>query len=211
MSPTARSSCPPEVLRCLPFYAEGVLSEPERGRVDAHAAACPACRDELEMIAGRAQPIAADIPDGEAIYARILGLIEAQEVDRSETPEATPSARRAWLVPVAAAAMVLLALGAGLWLGTAGLGPASTEPLYKTAAEPGQPFHIELDVLFRTEATAERINSSLRAIGGEIVAGPTRLGVYRVRLDRDSDAVAAAELLQAEGAGVATFAEPSHP
>jgi hypothetical protein len=63
-----------------------------------------------------------------------------------------------------------------------------------------------LDVVFRPDATAERIHAALRAIGGEIVSGPTQLGVYRVRLGPAADASAAAQVLRGEG-GVAAFAE----
>jgi hypothetical protein len=119
-------------------------------------------------------------------------------------------------IPARAAAAVVAAAGAGalaMWLGSRVL---SQEPVYHTAAAPAevaasaQP-GLAIDVVFRPDATAERIRAALRAIGGEIVSGPTQLGVYHVRLSPSADASAAAQALRGEGRGVASFAEPAPP
>ena len=68
-----------------------------------------------------------------------------------------------------------------------------------------------LDVVFADGAPAARITELLRALGGEIAAGPTPLGRYRVRLPAGSDAAAAARRLRSEGAGVVLLAEPALP
>jgi hypothetical protein len=85
------------------------------------------------------------------------------------------------------------------------------EPVYRTAGETPtlateQPV---LDVVFRDDADARRIRAALRAVNGQIVAGPTELGRYRVRLGAGADARAAAHALAAEEAGVAVYAEPA--
>ena len=64
-------------------------------------------------------------------------------------------------------------------------------------------------MVFREDAKAEEIHSALRAVGGQIVAGPTQLGVYRVQLGTGADLTAAAQSLRGDELGVATFAEPS--
>lgn len=219
MTRSARVDCPPEVLRSIPWYAEEALSEAGRARLESHAAECASCRLELDQVAGRAPADASELPDPDAMYARILGRIDALELGsgaRSAPPRRARLAR-VWIAPLAAAASVLLALGAGLWLG-ARTGPGAIAPdpaqIYTLASQPGAAAAAALpalDVVFRTDATAERITAALRGIGAEIVAGPTRLGVYRVHLASSGDASAAAEMLRAEGSGVATFAEPIRP
>jgi len=66
----------------------------------------------------------------------------------------------------------------------------------------------ELEVVLRSDATASQLQTALRAIDAELVAGPTALGRYRVRLPAGADASAAATALRAPETGVASFAEP---
>jgi len=82
---------------------------------------------------------------------------------------------------------------------------AAGEATSSVAAAPTGP---SLDVVFRPDASAEGIHTALRSIEGEIVSGPTQLGVFRVVLDPAADVTAAARVLQGEGQGVATFAQP---
>ena len=116
--------------------------------------------------------------------------------------------------PVALAASLALALLSG-GLGVAGsqwfeAAPAAS---YQLAGEEKAVIAAAdlpaLDVVFRADAKAESIHSALRAIGGQIVSGPTQLGVYRVQLAADADLIAAARMLRGEELGVATFAEPA--
>lgn len=74
-----------------------------------------------------------------------------------------------------------------------------------------------IDVVFSDTASAREIWSTLRGLGVEIVAGPTNLGVYRLRLlpaateDRAAtaaDAAAIAARLVAPDSPLAIFAEP---
>jgi hypothetical protein len=113
----------------------------------------------------------------------------------------------------AAAALLAAALVGGFTAWTALRSAAPEQPVYNTASESGDvsaaaPAQTQaLDVVFRPDATADKIHAALRAIGGEIVSGPTQVGVYRVRLSASADAGAAAKLLRGDGQGVASFAE----
>jgi hypothetical protein len=68
---------------------------------------------------------------------------------------------------------------------------------------------VALDVVFRPDATVEDLRNALRAVGGQIISGPSEGGVYRVGLAASSDQAAAARVLRGEERGVATFAEPA--
>jgi hypothetical protein len=224
MSLTREMHCPEDVLAAIAWYPDG-LDEARRGAVEAHAADCVACRDELAFVHGEPAP---ELPqaDAQRVYARVLERIESYEREEGEDAapmrtlprpgEAPRRARASWLVPVrAAAALVAAALVGGLVAYTA-TRSAPGDAVYETANDAGAVSaaaapagSVALDVVFHPDATAERIQAALRAIGGEVVAGPTQLGVYRVRLSPTADVSAAASVLRGDGQGVATFAEPA--
>jgi anti-sigma factor RsiW len=207
--------CPDEILAAIPWYPEEI-DENLRGEVESHASQCPACRDELSFIRDD-KGIEINVEKRDRVYAKLLERIEEHEgVEREREPRVTPDSRRgdtrlAW--PVALAASLALALVSG------GLGVAGSQWL-QTAPD-AAPYQVAgdsttivaagpaLDVVFRAEAKAESIHSALRAIGGQIVSGPTQLGLYRVQLAAEADLTAAARMLRGEELGVATFAEPA--
>jgi len=86
--------------------------------------------------------------------------------------------------------------------GSATYRTATAPPAAARAAGP------ELEIVLRSDATASQFNAALRALDAELVAGPTELGRYRVRLPIGADASAAATALRAPETGVASFAEP---
>ena len=214
MTLTHETGCPEDVLAAIAWYPDGLDAE-RRGAVEAHAADCSVCREEISFLRGESPP-QAPLAESERVYARVLERIDAYESRAHGVERRAPRALRATRsVPARAAAAVVAAAGVGalaMWLGSRAL---SQEPVYHTAgaavevasAQPG----LALDVVFRPDATAERIQSALRAIGGEVVSGPTQLGVYHVRLSPSADASAAAQVLRGEGRGVASFAEPAPP
>ena len=214
MTLTHESGCPEDVLAAIAWYPDGLDAE-RRGAVEAHAADCSACREEISFLRGESPPLA-PLAEADRVYARVLERIEAYESRARAVEQTAPHALRAsrW-IPTRAAVAVLAAAGIGAlatWLGSRAL---LHEPVYHSARAPtevasAQP-GLALDVVFRPDATAERIQAALRAIGGEVVSGPTQLGVYHVRLSASADAGAAAQVLRGEGRGVASFAEPAPP
>lgn len=203
-------SCPEDVLGWIPCYPDEGLSDAQRGAVEAHAASCQRCRDEIALVLGEAEPVV-DPAETERALAKVLARTRSEE--RAPSVRVSPP-RRVWHP----SRRVRIALAACLALAFAGAGALSAvvlrgggEPVYRTAAEPAgvvgdQPL---LDVVFREDADARRIRAALRAVNGQIVAGPTELGRYRVRLGAGADARAAARALAAEDAGVAVYAEPA--
>jgi len=219
--------CPQDVLSLIPWYDDEALSFEERGRIEAHAAECGACRAEIRWTRGEDLAGAAEGAEPDRAWERVCARIARARIASGDAPgassegsprNAAPSARTprgvrsaaAWRRVVLAASLIAaLAAGlvAGRQLGSADL-PSFAAPL-ETAAEPKScPAGVVcLEVIFRGDASAERITDAVRAIGGTLVAGPTRLGVYTVRLADDADGPAAAKVLRGEEEGVATFAE----
>jgi hypothetical protein len=214
MNPTREAACPEDVLMAIAWYPDGLDAE-LRGIVEAHAADCAACREELAFVRGEGLA-PAPREESDRVYARVIERIEAYEAkQRPAARVATAPAVRRAAFPLRAAAALLLAAGVGALVAlVASRGLAPEESVYRAAGETPEVSAAApaaapqaLDVVFRPDATAERIHAALRAIGGEIVSGPTQLGVYRVHLAPTADANAAAQVLRGEGQGVATFAE----
>lgn len=220
-------NCPQEVLEWIPWYADDALAETQRGAVEAHAAQCEDCRVELAMLSGGLAP-SATTPDPEPVFARVLARIEAEGVETKPVrvgahrapaiarhapllQRSNRSARRS-LLQVAASAALLLGMGAAGWFLNGAITP-HTDAIYRTASDPGAipltgASGIQLDVVFRSDAGIERINTALRALGAVVVSGPSQAGRYRVALPDRADASAAVAMLRAESSGVASFAEP---
>lgn len=217
------TSCPADVLGWIPWYPDQGLGEEERGAVEAHTAGCARCRLELALVLGE-EEAALDPVVADRIFAGALARIDAAEAGARRRPVAAspprgpraPAPRRPGRergaapprVAVAAVAAVCLVVGALAVLAW----PRLTEPVYTAASAPQPAGDGPLvDVVFREDASAARIGEALRRMGGEIVAGPTELGRYRVRLAAGGDPASAARELVAEGRGVALFAEPLRP
>jgi hypothetical protein len=228
-----RPTCPAEILDWLPWYADA-LPDAQRGAVEAHAAECAACRAEIAMLAdGVIPPVEA--PDSEQVFAKVLARIEAAGVGGGRAdaavgtgsvdvgghrtasparqaprrPSAQPARRR--LLERIALAAAFVAVAAAGWL--ANDFRRDTGAVYSTASEPAgtapaAPSDAQLDVVFRGDASIERINTHLRALGATVVSGPSQAGRYRIALPPGSDAAAAAAMMRAEDAGVASFVEP---
>lgn len=215
-----RATCPEEVLRMIAWYYDEALGEDERVRIEAHAAECAACRCELEWMSENEQDSAEDdatvveTPSADAVYARVRDKVATHSRQARTAVRSRPAKRASatdWRRLALAASAVLALLGAfagGRIL--PGNEVATLEPVYETASAPSPAIVVtgpSLDVIFQSDATAERINGALRGIGGTIAEGPTHLGVYRVQLQPGADATAAARMLRANGEGVASLAE----
>jgi len=221
---TSRAHCPEDVLRLLPWYDDEALGDDERARIEAHAAACSDCRREIEWMTVDDDEAAVALPSAAAdsAYARVRARIEQsgarEAAQRRVAAQRSHSTRAsAWRRVGLAAAVAVAALGA---FAVGERYVALRASVYETATGPDVAAAAagpELDVILERSATAAQIGDALRAVGATIVDGPSRLGVYRVRLQPGADATAAAKLLRAgtrsdgEEAGVASLAEPVAP
>ncbi len=230
-------SCPPRILEWIAWYPGGDLTGAQRGAVEAHAADCASCREELAILTERADANAATV-DPDQLFERVLARIETSLVTNAPDAAAPalgvtrdgagPLLRRAparrqrslsWprRSAMVAAGFGLVALaGAMGWLGRDWIRPvfdAGAGEIYRTASEatPTAGAGVALDVVFRSETSAEQIHTVLRGLGATVAKGPTDLGRYRLVLPPETDARAAAALLRAEGTGIASYAEPVQP
>ena len=162
----------------LPWLINGTLAGTERDGVEEHVRACIVCRRELKEqqrlhVAVRARRTV-DV-SAEAGFDRL---------DR-ELDAAAGAARSRWQMRYASAAPFAVAAAAGvavlailLWFTPLPeLGRAGYETLATTPGDAAL-----LDVVFADETTAAEMQNLLDEIGGEIVAGPSQLGRYSVRV-----------------------------
>lgn len=191
----------------IPWYANGTLDEGERRTVESHLAVCSRCREELSACRGLGElllqsPEVAPAPHP-AHLARIMETIGDHERAAWRSPleslrnllTATPRPVR-WVLATQLFAVLLLGAGLVGW-GRLPLHrpPAASPTLYRTlsdgpAASPTSPALVPasaLRVVFAPGATEQEIRDLLLGIRGQIVSGPSSLGVYTVEVPTGPD------------------------
>jgi hypothetical protein len=179
----------------LPWLVNGTLTGAERHAVEEHARTCIACRRELKEqqrlhLTLRARGTA-DV-SAEAGFDRL---------ERELDP--VVHARRLWRKRYAAVAPFAVSAAAGISVLAVLLWFTPLPELdggggYTTLATPPTTGTPLLDVVFAEDTTAAEMQALLNAIGGEIVAGPSDVGRYSVRVAAGrTDAARLRELLDA--------------
>jgi hypothetical protein len=171
----------------LPWLVNGTLDAAERDAVEQHVRSCIVCRRELK----EQRHLKAAVSDQPTIHVSAhAGLAE---LDRRLDAKPARGAREwggwyAALQPFALATAAGIALLAFLlWLTPL---PEMGADRYTTlATEPGSSPEL-IDVVFAQQTTAAEMAALLEEIDGEIVAGPSDIGRYSVRIasGRVSDA-----------------------
>ena len=203
MSPSLTTDAPPldphaAATLLLPWYANGTLSPEETRQVEVHLGHCPHCRAELEQyrILGeqvRAQPEWTwQPPSGH--FERLMA-----DIDRLDTPAVPVRAKLSpwqrlmdWLretpQPVrwtlAAESLALAMLVLVVWLP----GRPVVEPGFETLSSvttSTRPTGPRLRVGFDPTLRIADLQSLLQVLHGQIVAGPSALGIYTVALDAE--------------------------
>ena len=174
---------PPEldhntVYELLPWLANGSLAAAEREGAELHVRTCIVCRRELKelerlRLAVRSQPTLHLSAEG--------GLNRLQrQLDREAARR--PAPRDVGYAPffrfAAVASVGIAFLGVLLWLAP-GI-PNRTG--YTTLATPPAAQRAQIDLIFNRETAVADIQALLQAVDGEIVAGPSELGRYGVRI-----------------------------
>lgn len=232
----------------LPWYVNGTLRGSELQRLERHLTSCVVCRRELAYQRQLSELIATseDFPvSAEDGLQAIMDRIEAEESPTSHCGTAPGSRlrglRRSWQQITPGVRVALLAQAAAIFLlvGLAATGIVSRsgdsdlEPAYHTLSDPGPVAdpRLRLHLVFVPDTPEIEVRSVVSGIGGDIVAGPSPLGVYTVATSlpedgsetqdslltglRDHDSVVFAELVSPHGAirtrDDSSFPPDSHP
>lgn len=189
-----------EISELLPWYANETLEAEERGAIAAHLRDCSECRRDLQglgEIAQAARELAAEAPEPSGLLLRrTMDRIESYEsgktrkrfqlselFDRFASSLAggwapLPALARAaivaqFLLLAGLTAFVLSRSGEAPGLGTAG-GPSEDRP----AAGP----KARILVGFQEKLPEETLRQTILGFHGEIVAGPSALGLYTIEV-----------------------------
>lgn len=159
----------------LPWLVNGTLAGSEREAVEAHARTCIACRRELK----EQQRLFA------AVKSRRTADVSA-EVGFETLASRLDAAAGRWRIRYATAAPFAIAAAAGVavlavlvWFTPL---PNIDTKIYSTLATSTTSGGVLLDVVFAEDTTSADMQQLLDSIGGEIVAGPSNLGRYTVRM-----------------------------
>jgi hypothetical protein len=163
----------------LPWLVNGTLAQAEREAVEEHARACITCRRELKeqqhLYAALRSRRTADV-SAEDGFARLDRELDAP----TRLPPRGARIRYATAAPFAVAAAAGVALLAILlWFTPL---PEPGEGRYSTLATAPAGADALVDIVFADDTTAAEMQQLLDDIPGEIVAGPSRLGRYSVRV-----------------------------
>jgi len=166
----------------LPWLANQTLGIEEAKAVEQHVEACALCRAELASCRRDRESLRRFPELGPAPHPVQLERLWARIDAADSAPEAAPGgpvrAGHGWRSAGAVAA-VLLATGAAIWL----VGPAKHRAEFHTLSDPSPTAPGELiRVVFAESATEGEIRSLLELYDGEIVGGPSALGVYTIRV-----------------------------
>lgn len=167
--------CPEGVLTLIPWYRE--LDTDDRGIVEAHAAGCASCRNEVEMIAGGAVP-PTPFPNRDVEFSKLMARIEHSDRHGRGTPR--PS--NAWRVAaIAAGAIALVALGFAVshysW---------SPQSLTSISVSSG-PAYTSLNVVFREGVSSAQIEHALAGVDAVLLSGPGTSGRYLIAVPLGAD------------------------
>ncbi len=203
MSPSLTTDAPKldpheEATLLLPWYANGTLSPEEMRQVEKHLGQCPTCRAELaqyRVLANQVleQPGLAWQPSA-GHFDRLM-----TDIDRLETQAARNNPKPSMLQRVmdwfretphpvrwtlAAESLALAALVLVVLLP----GRPAVEPGFETLSSvtsPTTPSGPRLRVEFDPALRIGNLQSLFQEINGQIVAGPSALGIYTVVLDAE--------------------------
>lgn len=188
-----------EAWELLPWFATRNLSAQELTAVEAHLKSCAVCRNEAARCERLSESVKGDSRQAwapsKAHFASVLANVDAYESKREIVK---PKGWFAWLGATPKSARFALALqGAcvvalATILMTRGVAPEAT---YKTLSNPQtQPSNsaTRLHIVVSEDISEKELRALLIDVQGQIVAGPSSVGVYTVELTAAQGAVAQA-------------------
>ena len=164
-----------EISQLLLDCAKGRLSEDETRNVQTSAAATPSHAEELALYEGLAKAgenfNEGQSPD-EMGWARLSRAIKTEQQNEIKSQYVGQAAQPLWRYATFALGFVVLAQAA-MWFSSSNF---SDEPTYVTVTETVDSY--DAQVIFNPDAVEIDIRELLRSVDGEIVKGPSALGIY---------------------------------
>jgi anti-sigma factor RsiW len=184
----------------LPWLVNGRLPDADALRLRAHLSDCAHCRRDLEIEQRLAQKLGAAPVVDYAPQASLAKLMRRLDSPPARQPwwhrrrNKKPAGRSPLALVFALQAAALAALSVTVaWLA---FHPAPP-PVYHTLSQAPAASAGQIQVVFAETATTADMRASLSRIGGHIVDGPSRAGVFRVALEAPTGAEPVVVNLQA--------------
>jgi len=172
-------------------YARGTASDQVKTAIETRLPEDPKMADEvayLKSLHRAVSPLKQDRTADELGWKRLSKAIEAELL-----PVAANDNSRVWKYAAAALAIVA-ALQTALLVQPTQQAPAE---IYVTASanDADTP---AVNVIFRSTATAEALTNALKDVDGEIIAGPSAIGIYTVAFASETARNDALDVLESE-------------
>ncbi len=168
-----------EIIALLPEYINGALSEEDAAEVERAAASNEDIAAEIDTLRNVASALKSAAPDnnpGELGWARLSRAIEAEEAAASRDAFKRGGVEPAWRY--AAFALAAIVVGQTAWL--ASNTGAGSEPTYGLASETTDD-SLSLRAMFVASAPQSAVADLLKAQDGQIVGGPSAIGLFEIR------------------------------
>ena len=157
-------------------YARGKASDEAKIAIETQLPSDPKLADEVAYLQGlhrAVSPLKQDDAADELGWKRLSNAIAAEQL-----PVAANDNGRFWKYAAAALAVVA-ALQTAVLVQPSAQDPTET---YVTASANDDTSYA-LQVIFQSSATADKLTDALKSVDGEIIAGPSALGLYTVSFE----------------------------
>lgn len=174
----------------LPWFVNGSLDEAESALVEQHVRDCLPCRNALKeqqrlAMLVRDRPLVDVSPDRG--FDRLMQRLDGERIGSRRRPIRTagPAAGLTAKLAIAASLVVAAMLGAGLWMIEREQPAPAGE--FSTLTDDGTASGPRIDIVFADGLTEAETRALLRELDASVVAGPTQLGRYTVRVPPGDD------------------------
>ena len=188
-----------EIIELLPWYANQTLDDDERKMVEMHLADCRDCAKELESLKAMRKTVVEVGDSGPALsrFALNRALAEIEDYERTRTSaaraagaaQATQETKGFWArwwqpTPVFARALIAAQIVLVLALGSLTLYQYSHPNIVFKTSSGGvnDKTSTRITVGFSEGATEQEIRQTILGIQGQIVEGPSALGLYTIQV-----------------------------
>lgn len=178
----------------IPSYLNGTLSDAETQEVDNYAAQNPDVAADIEFqrkLKEAVKPADTDFVPGELGWAKL-----SKAMQEAETLAANDNPKRPKFWQVAAAILAVAVIGQAGMIGTMMSGEKSDAKYVTVSETPVLDDTIKLS--FKSDITAKEMTDILTGIKGNIISGPSALGLYEVAFKSESECSDAVSALKAE-------------
>lgn len=178
----------------IPAYLNGALSDAEREEVDKLAAQNPEVAADIEFqrkLKEAVKPSDTEFAPGELGWAKLSKAIQETQV---ETVAANDNPRQLKFWRYAAAILAVAVIGQAGMIGTMMSGDKPDAQYVTVSETPLLDNSIKLS--FKSDVTTIEMTSILTEINGNIVSGPSALGLYDVAFKSKSECLNAMDALK---------------